>query len=90
MIPIKAEAKRKLTGLVVDSSATGQTVFVEPQDCIELNNERRLLEGRERREIVRILELITNEIRERRSSIENNQRLLSDFDVVRACARLAL
>ncbi len=90
VIPIKAEAKRKLTGIIVDTSATGQTVFVEPQQCIDLNNERRLLEGQERREIVRILEGITDEIRERRSSLERNQHVLIRFDVIRACARLGI
>ena len=89
VIPIKAEAKRKLDGLVVDSSATGQTVFLEPQACVELNNDLRLLEGRERREIVRILQSLTDQIREIRPGLESNQTLLTEFDVWRAGARLA-
>jgi DNA mismatch repair protein MutS2 len=90
VIPVRAQAKRKLEGLVVDSSATGQTVFVEPQECVELNNELRLLEGKERRELVRILEAITDDIRAQRHALSSNQEILVRFDVVRAAARLSI
>ena len=53
VIPIQAEHKRKLKGFILDESATGQTVFIEPVEMLNANNEIRDLEHEEKREIVR-------------------------------------
>ncbi|MES2795153.1 MAG: endonuclease MutS2, partial [Bacteroidota bacterium] len=55
VIPIAAEHKRKIKGFIHDESDTGKTVFIEPAEILELNNEIKELESAERREIIRIL-----------------------------------
>ncbi|HEY9534986.1 MAG TPA: endonuclease MutS2, partial [Mucilaginibacter sp.] len=62
-IPVLAENKRKLKGFVHDESASGQTVYVEPEDVFTLNNRIRDLEFERRREIVKILTNLTDELR---------------------------
>ena len=55
MIPVAPAFKRKIKGIVHDESASGKTVFIEPEVVVEANNRIRELEGEERREIIRIL-----------------------------------
>ena len=56
MIPIKAEARTQVPGVVHDTSASGQTLFIEPLDVVELNNKWREAQIAEQREIDRILD----------------------------------
>ncbi len=63
VIPVSAEYKRKAKGLIIDESSTGQTVFMEPTEVFELNNKIRDLEYAKRREIIRILIQLTDQIR---------------------------
>ena len=63
VIPIAAENKRKIRGFIHDESSTGQTVFMEPEEALDINNEIRDLEYMERREIIRILTELTDRIR---------------------------
>ena len=63
MIPVAPAFKRKIKGIVHDESASGKTVFVEPEVVVEANNRVRELESDERREIVRILTEFTNQRR---------------------------
>ena len=88
VIPLRAEAKRKIKGFVHGMSATGQTVYLEPAACLELNNEVRLLEGEESREIERILQEATARIRENLPVLETNLACLAHFDLMQAKARL--
>ena len=89
VIPVRAEAKRKIEGFVQDISASGQTVYVEPAACLELNNELRELEGEERREVERILKAITAEIRTRIDDLREGVAVLARFDLLQAKARLS-
>ena len=63
VIPVAPALKRKIKGIVHDESATGRTVFIEPAEVVEANNRIRELEGEERREIIRILQEFTAEVR---------------------------
>ncbi|WP_456426570.1 endonuclease MutS2 [Rhodocaloribacter sp.] len=90
VIPVRAEAKRKVQGFVHDVSSTGQTVYVEPTAALDLNNAVRELEGEERREVERILRAATAELRAHLDELRENQRSLAAFDLLQAKARLAL
>ncbi len=89
VIPLRAEAKRKMRGFVHDSSATGQTVYLEPAACLDLGNEVRILEGQEQREMERILRELTANIREHAAEIETNLTILGRVDLLHAKARLS-
>jgi len=89
VIPIRVEAKRKIAGFVHDVSATGQTVYVEPADCLDMNNEVRALEAEERREIIRILREATSAVREQLPAVRAGLDRLWALDAIQARARLA-
>lgn len=89
VIPVRVEGRRKLSGSIVDTSASGKTAFLEPEECLELGNELRLLEAQERREIVRILIKVTDSIRVVSDALLQNQHLLAHHDLYRAKAHLA-
>ena len=89
VIPVRAEAKRKVDGFVHDTSATGQTVYIEPTACLQLNNDVRELKSEEQREIERILREATAHLRRHRDAMEANLRALAQFDLLQAKARLA-
>lgn len=63
VIPVSPSVKKRLGGIVHDESATGKTVFVEPQEVVEANNRIRELEAEEKREVIRILQHFTTLIR---------------------------
>ena len=89
VIPVSAGNKRKLNGFVQGESATGKTVFIEPVEVVELNNELRELEYAERREIVRILCELTDRIRPEIDTIEASADYLATIDMLRAKGRFA-
>ncbi len=89
VIPVRAEAKRKVQGFVHDTSATGHTVYIEPASCLELNNEVRSLELEEQREILRILQAVTDCIRDHAGQLGQNSAALGRIDLIQAKARLA-
>ncbi|GIV62044.1 MAG: hypothetical protein KatS3mg044_0910 [Rhodothermaceae bacterium] len=89
VIPVRAEAKRKVQGFVHDTSATGQTVYIEPAATLDLNNEVRELESEERREIERILRAAADAVRTHLDALHAGQRVLATFDLLQAKARLA-
>ena len=89
VIPVRAEAKRKVDGFVHDVSATGQTVYIEPASCLVLNNDLRSLEADERQEVIRVLKEVAALIRPHRQIIRDNQHLLVAFDLHQAKARWA-
>jgi DNA mismatch repair protein MutS2 len=90
VIPVKADSKNKLKGIVHDSSASGATVYMEPLATIEMNNRMRQLFSAEKQEVERILRQFSVEVSENLDAMENNLVLLAHFDLVFARARLAL
>ncbi len=90
VIPIAAEHKRKIKGFVHDESDTGKTVFLEPTEVLEANNEIRELESAEKREIVRILMELTNQMRPHVPVLRRAYTFLGIIDFIRAKARLAI
>ncbi|KGE12402.1 endonuclease MutS2 [Sphingobacterium deserti] len=89
-IPILAENKRKLKGLIHDESATGQTAYIEPEEVFHLNNKVRDLEFERRREVIRILTELTSELRPHVPLLLSYHGLLSKLDFVRAKALFAI
>ena len=75
VIPVKAEFKRKVAGFVHDESATGQTVFMEPTQVLELNNMVRELGYQEQREVLRVLTQLSDRVRINLSELEKGADL---------------
>ena len=90
VLPVPPAYKRKIGGIVHDESATGKTVFIEPQQVVEANNRIRELEGEERRERIRILMAITAEIRPEIPAIIATEDYLAEVDFLCAKALFAL
>ncbi len=90
VIPIQAEHKRKLKGFILDESATGQTVYLEPAEMLDANNEIRDLEHSEKREVVRILTELTNTFRLQLPALKNAFQFLAQIDFIRAKARFSV
>jgi DNA mismatch repair protein MutS2 len=89
-IPLLAENKRKLKGFIHDESSSGQTVYMEPEEVFSLNNRIRDLEFERRREIVKILTALTDELRPYVPLLLSYHGLLTKLDFVRAKALFAL
>ena len=89
VIPVAPALKRKIKGIVHDESATGKTVFIEPQEVVEANNRIRELEGEEKREILRILREFTDEVRPMVPQLLDSFEMLADVEFVRAKAHFA-
>lgn len=89
MIPVAPAFKRKIKGIVHDESASGKTVFIEPEVVVEANNRIRELEGEERREIVKILTEFTNVIRPLTPEMLLAYEFLADIDFIQAKAQFA-
>ena len=89
MIPVAPGVKRKIKGIVHDESATGKTVFIEPAEVVEANNKVRELEAAERREIIRILTVFSDEIRPQVPDILDSYRFLAMIDLIQAKAVMA-
>jgi DNA mismatch repair protein MutS2 len=90
VIPIKAEMAGALPSIVHDTSASGQTLFVEPLAALETNNRVRTLQIEEEREIQRILEALSHEVGRYALAIDANLEILARIDVLAAKAELAL
>ena len=89
MIPVAPGMKRKINGIVHDESATGKTVFIEPAEVVEANNKVRELEAAERREIIRILTVFSDELRPHVQEVLDSYRFLAQIDLVHAKADMA-
>ncbi len=90
VIPVLAEHKRKLRGFIMDESATGQTVYIEPAEVLEVNNEIRDLQHAERREVVKILKDLTGLLRENLEGLYQSYHFLAQLELIRAKAKLAI
>jgi len=86
VIPVASALKRRLNGIVHDESATGKTSYIEPAEVVELNNEIRELEYAEKREIVKILTVFSNDIRPYLPDLLHSYEFLGKIDFIRAKA----
>jgi len=89
VIPVNAAFKRKVRGIIHDESATGKTSFVEPAEAVELNNEIKELEYAEKREIIRILTLLADDLRPYIDDLLNANDFLATIDFIKAKALFA-
>lgn len=89
VLPVPPASKRKIGGIVHDESATGKTVFIEPQQVVEANNRIRELQGEEARERIRILQSVSNEIRPLIPQVMASSTLLATIDFLLAKCHLA-
>ncbi|MBF2466638.1 endonuclease MutS2 [Listeria welshimeri] len=87
VIPVKQEYKGHYGGIVHDQSASGQTLFIEPQSVVDLNNERKALQAKEKQEIERILGEISASLAGWINEIHHNTFILGRYDFIFAKAR---
>jgi len=87
---LKVEYKYKIAGYIQDYSGSGQTVFIEPAETLEISNRIQDLEISERREVERILKEVSNEIRLELENLKHNEEILGEFDALYARARFAV
>ena len=87
VVPVKAENRSQVRGIVHDQSSSGATVFIEPMVVVELNNRLRQLQIEERQEIERILRVLSLEIGHDAETLKLAVELLADFDLHLAKAR---
>ena len=90
VIPIKVENKRKIKGIIHSSSGSGATIFVEPEESIELNNELTELQFEEKREIEKILIALTNQVAGFYNEFSLNYIILSELDFLQSKAKYSL
>lgn len=88
VVPVRSEYKNEVSGLVHDTSATGQTFFIEPMNVVEANNEIRVLKSREQAEIERITQELSARVGENADSIANNFRVAQILELYFAKANL--
>ena len=89
VLPVKAEYKSVFGGTVHDQSATGQTLFMEPQAVVNLNNRLREYQIQEKREVERILWELSQKLMPYTNSLHQNHYVLARLDVVNAKALYA-
>lgn len=89
VIPVKAEYKRKLRGILHGSSSTGQTVYLEPMETVEQNNELARLLDDEQAEIHRILVAMTRAVASESEALRMGAQILAEADAHQAIARFA-
>lgn len=89
VIPVRADRRNKVKGIVHDESATGGTVFVEPYEAIEINAELEKLVRQERKEVERIIRALSTQVFGIKNELQNNLEILAETDVIYAKARFS-
>ncbi len=89
VVPVRAEARGRVRGIVHDRSQSGQTVFMEPADMVEANNDLVQLVREEEAETARILAELTDAVRARLDDLERLVETVGQLDLIFARARLA-
>ena len=89
-LPVRAEYKAQVPGIVHDQSSSGSTLFIEPQAVVELNNQLRVLAIEEKKEIARILEDLSAQAGEHLAELKANAENMSKLDFIFAKGQLAL
>ncbi len=88
-LPVKAEAKGQVPGMIHDQSSTGSTLFIEPMAVVKLNNDLKELYLKEQDEIEAILASLSNQAAEHIPEIQNNYQILTELDFIFAKGSLA-
>ena len=89
VVPVKAECRGDVKGLIHDTSSSGATVFVEPMSVVEANNELRMLEAKEAHEIERVLYEMSAEVSGISSALKLNYENITELAFIFACAELS-
>ena len=89
VIPVKAECRNEIKGLIHDTSSSGATIFVEPMAVVDANNELRMLEAKEQHEIERILAELSGEVADIALTLSLNYRNVTELAFVFGCAELS-
>lgn len=89
VLPVKAENRKQFGGVVHDQSSSGQTIYVEPQRVVDLNNRLRQLSVEAQNEEERVLSEISSRLAQNTEMIEKNQVLLTHLDFISAKAKYA-
>lgn len=89
VLPVKAEYRSQVSGLIHDTSATGQTIFIEPMAIVEANNDIRILEGKEQEEIERIIRELCRECGEYADILCENYKVCTELNLYFAKSNLA-
>ncbi len=88
VIPVKQEYRSMFGGIVHDTSASGATLFIEPEIAVTLNNKLRELESAEQKEVERILLQLSLHVKDEGEALKENVALLAELDLIIAKARL--
>ncbi len=89
VVPVKASSRGNVKGIVHDQSSSGVTVFIEPVETVEMNNQIAELDAEERQEIQRILLELSDSVRQNRLEIEETMMILGELDFINAKAELS-
>ena len=89
VLPVKSEYRGQVSGLVHDTSATGQTIFIEPMAVVEANNDIRILQGKEREEIERIIRELCRECGDYADVLCENYKVCAELNLYFAKSELA-
>ena len=89
VLPVKSEYRGQVSGLVHDTSATGQTIFIEPMAVVEANNDIRILQGREQEEIERIIRELCRECGDYADVLCENNKVCAELNLYFAKSELA-
>lgn len=89
-IPVKAEYRSQVPGMIHDQSSTGSTLFIEPMAVVKLNNDLRELEIKEEKEIEIVLANLSGQVAVNSDAINDNILLMTELDFIFARAQLSL
>lgn len=90
VIPVQVEFKRKIEGFIHDVSSSGQTVYIEPVEALQINNEIRQLESEEKREIDRIIRELTSVVRKYADALSMNTEQIALLDAIHCRVQIGL
>lgn len=89
VIPVKAEHRGEIRGLVHDTSSSGATLFVEPMSVVDANNDIKILQAEEEKEILKILSIFSEEISTVATQLTDNYKYIIEIDLCFSKARMA-